>query len=183
MATLTMDDLSDSIKANVYVQDYSAKSAIDGVKIIPVKNFVGEDGDFSEVLRLGQNGEIADLPDFKIAQINRSRLTPRSIKAWHIHLNQDDLWYLPPSNTLFVGLWDLRKNSPTHDTTMRITLGAGQSNLLFIPKGVAHGMKNTSKKDINLFYFVNQQFNLQDPDEKRLKWDAKGADFWETPKE
>lgn len=183
MVTLTTDDLSDSVRANVYTQDYSKQPQIDGVKILPVRNFVGEDGDFCEILRIGQNGKIADLPDFKIAQISRSRLTPKSIKAWHVHLNQEDLWYISPSNTLFVGLWDLRKNSPTNDATMRITLGAGQSNLLFIPRGVAHGMKNTSKKDINLFYFVNSQFDLKNPDEKRLKWDAKGEDFWQTPKE
>ncbi len=176
-------DIDEKVKDKIYIQDYSPKPKIEGVKIISVKNFVGEDGDFSELLRIGENGEIADLPDFKIAQINRSRLIPGSIKAWHIHLNQEDVWYLPPSDSLFVGLLDIREASSTKGVSMRINLGGGNSTLLYIPRGVAHGMKNNSKKDINLFYFVNQQFNLENPDERRLPWDTLGIDFWETPKE
>lgn len=176
-------DIDEKVKDKVYIQDYSPKPKIEGVKIISLKNFVGEDGDFSELLRIGANGEIAELVDFKIAQINRSRLIPGSIKAWHIHLNQEDVWYLPPSDSLFVGLLDVRQDSSTKGVSMRINLGGGNSTLLYIPRGVAHGMKNNSKKDINLFYFVNQQFNLENPDERRIPWDTLGADFWETPKE
>ena len=29
-----------------------------------------------------------------------------------------------------------------------------------------------------LMYFVNQQFSVETPDERRLPWDACGADFW-----
>lgn len=183
MNPLTLDDIDEQLKDKTYIQDYSPKPKIEGVKIIPVKNFVSEDGDFSEILRIGPNGEIPDLPDFKIAQINRSRLIPESVKAWHLHFNQDDVFYLPPSNSLFVGLWDLRKNSSTKGVSMRVNLGAGQSSLLFIPRGVAHGMKNNSMQDINLFYYVNQQFNIENPDERRLSWDALSASFWDTPKE
>ena len=33
-----------------------------------------------------------------------------------------------------------------------------------------------------IVYFVNQQFNPADPDERRLPWDILGADFWQmTP--
>lgn len=183
MQSLTPDDLNSEVKDKVYIQDYSPKAKIDGVKVIPLKNFVGEDGDFSELLRIDPNGEIAELPDFKIAQINRSRLIPGSIKAFHIHLNQEDVWYLPPSDSLFVALWDVRENSATKGVSMRINLGGGTSSLLYIPRGVAHGMKNNSTSDINLFYFVNGQFNLENPDERRLPWDSLGAEFWETPKE
>lgn len=177
---LTMDDINEESRGQIYTQDYSTKPSIEGVKLIPVKNFVSEDGDFSELVRLDE-GEIEGIEDFAIKQINRSRLLPNSIKGWHLHFGQDDIWYLPPSNSLLVGLWDLRKNSKSNGVSVKIALGGGQSSLLFIPRGVAHGMVNVSGSDINLFYFVNQQFDMNNPDEKRLPWDALGEDFW-TPK-
>ena len=61
---------------------------------------------------------------------------------------------------------------------MRVTLGAGTSKLVYIPRGVGHGVHNISNKEGTVIYFVNQQFNLDDPDERRLAWDAAGAEFW-----
>jgi dTDP-4-dehydrorhamnose 3,5-epimerase len=178
---LTLDDIDEKSRGNIYTQDYSAPPTIEDVKIIPVKNFIGEDGDFSELIRINMSGEMEQLPDFKILQINRSRLIRGSVKGWHLHFAQDDVFYLPPSDSLLVGLWDLRKNSKSAGVSMKITLGAGTSSLLYIPRGVAHGMVNISNDDIDLFYFVNQQFDTKNPDEKRLAWDSLGQDFW-TPK-
>jgi dTDP-4-dehydrorhamnose 3,5-epimerase len=177
---LTLDDIDEKSRGQIYVQDYSAKPQIDGVKIIPIKNFVGEDGDFSEIIRM-KDGQIEGIEDMNVSQVNRSRLIAGAIKGWHLHFEQEDIFYLPPSDSLLVGLWDLRKNSPTNGTSMKITLGAGQSSLLFIPRGVAHGMVNISGGPIDLFYFVSAQFDAKNPDERRLPWDSLGADFW-TPK-
>jgi len=179
---LTLDDIDEKSRGQVYVQDYAAKPQISDVKIIPIKNFVGEDGDFSEIIRM-KDGSIEELPDMKVAQVNRSRLLPNAIKGWHLHFEQEDIFYLPPSDSLLVGLWDLRKNSVTNGTSMKITLGAGQSSLLFIPRGVAHGMVNITGQAIDLFYFVSGQFDAKNPDERRLPWDALGADFWTPTKD
>lgn len=179
MNALTLDDIDEKSRGQIYVQDYSAKPTIDGVKIIPIKNFVGEDGDFSEIIRLSE-GSIEGIEDMKVGQVNRSRLLPNAIKGWHLHFEQEDIFYLPPSDSLLVGLWDLRKSSGTNGTSMKITLGAGQSSLLYIPRGVAHGMTNISGEPIDLFYFVSNQFDPKNPDERRLPWDSLGADFW-TP--
>jgi dTDP-4-dehydrorhamnose 3,5-epimerase len=175
--TLTLEDIDEKSRGKIYIQDYSARPQIEGVKIIPIKNFVGEDGDFSEIIRM-QNGQIEGMEDMNVAQVNRSRLLPGGIKGWHLHFDQDDIFYLPPSDSLLVGLWDLRKDSSSK--SMKITLGAGQSSLLFIPRGVAHGMTNISGEPIDLFYFVSSQFDAKNPDERRLPWDSLGADFW-TP--
>lgn len=170
----------DQVTNNVYTQDYSSKTKIDGVKIIDINRFVTDEGDFSEIIRLNESGELESVPGFKLRQINRTRIFPNSVKAWHVHKNQDEVWYVSPYNQLFVGLWDLRKGSPTADAAMRIILGGGKSQLLFIPKGVAHGNANFSNQQAELFYFVSQQFNLNEPDELRLHWDARGKEFW-TP--
>jgi dTDP-4-dehydrorhamnose 3,5-epimerase len=178
MAQLTPEDIDEKVRSHVYTQDYTPKKEISGVKIIPLKNHVGEDGDFCELLHL-DTGEVAEVPGFTLVQINRSRLFPKSVKAWHLHLNQDEIWYILPSQHLFVGLWDVRKGSATTGVSMRIPLGGGQSTLLYIPRGVAHGAMNLIGGPTELFYFINQRFNPQAPDERRLPWDSLGADFWQ----
>ena len=171
-------ELLDALKGKVYAQDYSKKKTIEGVKIAEIKNFISEEGDFSEIIRLDANGETEEFPGFVLQQINRTKLFPKSVKAWHLHMNQDEVWYIPPSFHLFVGLWDVRKKSESSNVTMRIVLGEGRSRLLYIPRGVAHGSANFSSHSIELFYFVNQKFNVQNSDEKRIHWDALGKEFW-----
>lgn len=176
---LTVDDIDESVKDKVYTQDYASKSLIEGVKIISLKDYTGEDSDFTEIIKINEQGYIEALPEFKIMQINRSYMYKNSVKAWHLHFKQDELWYVAPTFSIFVGLWDVRKNSPTKDQTMRVVLG-GKSQLLFIPRGVAHGAANFSNEPINIYYFVNQMFNINEPDERRIPWKALGQEFW-TP--
>lgn len=179
---LTEKDIIE-VPQKLYTQAYKEKVDIEGVSLISLKNNVGEDGDLSEVLRTKENGEIEKIPGFKIAQINRTKLYSGAIKGWHLHFRQDDVWYVLPSSHIIVGLWDLRSSSKTKGAVMRIALGGGNSQLLLIPRGVAHGSVNISQKEAEVFYFVNQKFNIDDPDEKRLPWDSLGADFWVPKKD
>lgn len=175
---LTLADIDPEIAPKVYQQDYSPKIVIEGVKIIRLKRHIGEDGDFCELGKINGNHELEGFPGFKLVQINRTRLEPDTIKAWHIHFKQDEIWYLLPEDRIFIGLWDLRNDSKTKDITMRIVLGGGFSQLLFIPRGVAHGTANFGEKHVDLFYFMNQTFNIKNPDEKRISWDSLGENFW-----
>jgi dTDP-4-dehydrorhamnose 3,5-epimerase len=174
---LTTQELNPKISSDVYLQKYESQEVLDGVRVVPLKNNIGEEGDFCEVMRITDNGMLESLPEFKLAQINRTYLFSNSIKAWHLHLGQDEIWYVSPSEHLFVGLWDLRAKSPTTNKTMRLVLGGGSSSLLYIPRGVAHGSANFSQKEVNLFYFTNAKFNLESPDERRLPWDSI-PNFW-----
>jgi len=176
-------DIDSSIKNRVFTQDYSPKPKIDGVKIITIRNFIGENGDFSELFRVNEAGESEALPGFHVRQINRSKQYDKAIKAWHLHYKQDEIWYVPPDEQLLLGLWDVREGSKTKGTLQKIPLGGGQSIAAYIPRGVAHGAVNFSGSKANVYYFVNNQFNPENPDEQRLPWDAAGADFWEPPKE
>lgn len=183
MNALTDDAIDQTLRDKVYEQDYSPKPAIDGVKVLKFKNFVGENGDFTELMRLNQSGESEMLPGFKPRQINRSKQYDKAIKAWHLHYNQDEIWYVPPDEHLLLGLWDVREGSKTKGILQKIPLGGGNSIAVYIPRGVAHGAANFSGKKANVYYFVNNQFNPEHPDEHRLPWDAAGAEFWEAPKE
>jgi dTDP-4-dehydrorhamnose 3,5-epimerase len=65
---------------------------------------------------------------------------------------------------------------------MRLVLGGGKAQLLYVPRGVAHGAANLWAQAASIIYFVNQQFCLEHPDEGRLPWDLLGKDIWEVAK-
>jgi dTDP-4-dehydrorhamnose 3,5-epimerase len=145
------------------------KSQLDGVRLLDLKLLSDEGGDFCEIARFLQNGALSDF----------SLMEPGAIKAWHLHRLQDDLWFVPPAERLLVGLLDVRDSSRTYQTHLRLTMGAGKPQCLFIPRGVAHGVANLGLVPATILYLVNQVFNSADPDEHRLPYDLLGADFWQ----
>lgn len=182
MADMTLKDISSELQKDVFVQDYTKKPLIEGVKIVEVKRMAGEDGTFEDLLRLDETGHLELFPEIQVRQINRSKLLPGSIKAWHLHFSQEDVWYVAPEDHMILGLWDCREGSTSKGVSMKVVMGNGTSKLVVVPRGVAHGVVNVGKKSGSVFYFVNNQFNLSDADERRLKWDALGASFWEVEK-
>lgn len=174
----TIEDIDEKIRPKVYTQIYSPDQLIDGIKIIQLKSAGGEEGDFCELMRLNSEGEFEQLPGFKVAQINRSTQFPGSVKAWHLHYRQDELWYVPEESHLVAGLWDIRKRSKTFNQTNRIVLGGSTHKMLYIPRGVAHGSANFFNQLGIIIYFMNDRFDKERPDEQRIPWDALGADFW-----
>jgi dTDP-4-dehydrorhamnose 3,5-epimerase len=177
---LSPSQISDQYVNDVYTQEYGAKQTIDGVKVVDLKTMAADDGDFGEIFRLNENGHLEMFPDFQLRQINRTNLFPGSVKAWHMHFRQEEIWSVSANCHIVAGLWDLRKGSPTEGVKQRIVLGGGMAKLLYIPKGVAHGSANFSTEDVQLLYFVNQVFDVANPDERRVHWDILGKEFW-TP--
>lgn len=177
MVKLTSKDIRTDVQPSVTAQSYTPKPKIDGVQILDNPIFSGEDGTFEELGRFDA-GMIQKFPDFEMKQLNRSIILPGSIKAWHLHYNQEDIWYVPPQDFILLGLWDVREKSPTSGLSQKIVMGAGRARLVYIPRGVAHGAANVSHKEATIIYFVNQYFDAAKPDEQRLKWDLLGDDFW-----
>lgn len=164
-------------------QDYSPRPQINGVKVVDLKAFTDDGGYFLELARLPQLAE-QHFPGFVLQQLNYSEMDPGVIKAWHLHEHQDDIWFVPPSHRLLVALRDVRDGSESKDVTMRLVAGRGKAQLIFIPRGVAHGAANLWQQPAAILYFVNQQFTA-DPDkndEYRLPWDQFGAEVWEMTK-
>lgn len=161
----------------MYQAKYKREPRIEGVQIISLKDCITEDSVFAEVIRL-KNGIIESIPHFRIVQINRVCLLPGAIKAWHLHFMQDEIWYVGLSDHLIVGLWDIRKKSKTVGRVEKFAMGAGTSQLLYIPHGVAHGSFVMINSPVELYVFVNKQFNIKNPDERRIPWDSQGTRFW-----
>ncbi len=183
MNTLEKPDIAKEYQPFIATQNYAPKPKIEGVILKEIRNMTSEDGDFSEILRIDEKGDIEGFEGFRIRQINRSKMLPGNIKAWHLHYKQDEIQTVNPEDHLIVGLWDVREDSKTKGISVKYILGGGKAHLLYIPKGVAHGYTNVSKKAATILYFVSEQFSLENPDEQRLPWDSLGKEFWETQKE
>lgn len=163
-------------------QEYSPQAKISGVEIISLDLHSDDGGNFLEVFRIN-DGAIDKLSEpFAVAQVSLSVILPESVKAYHLHKNQDDLWFVPPYNRLLVNLHDVRQDSATLNQHQRLVLGGGKAQLIRIPAGVAHGAKNCYQTPMQLFYATNAQFDAENPDEWRLPWDQFGSDVWEITK-
>ncbi len=178
MQRLDPTSIGDDYRSQVTVQAYGSGGRIDGVEFIALRHLMDEGGDFMELIRLNEHGALAAKPDMKVTQVNYSRVLPGAIKAFHLHFNQEDVWFVPPTDRLLIGLLDVRAGSPTYQQHMRFILGPGPSRMVYIPRGVAHGAANLWGQPAQIMYFVNQHFSLEEPDERRLPWDVCGADFW-----
>lgn len=176
------------------LQKYEPMKFIDGVKLIDLKLFHDDGGEFCEIARLlafiscgeATTGPLYDGPEVlgDEWQINYSMIMPGVVKAFHIHLAQVDLWFIPPGNRALVILHDRRPKDPTLNMNgplptganrMRIVMGV-KPQLLVIPPGVAHGIKNIDTKPISMIYLVNRHFNPKD--EYRLPYDYDKLTDW-----
>jgi dTDP-4-dehydrorhamnose 3,5-epimerase-like enzyme len=162
------------------IQNYGGTPQIEGVEIVQLRRFNDDGGSMTELGRLNE-GVHRDVPGFTVRQVNFSVMDPGVIKAFHLHRKQTDVWFVPPSSKMLVVLGDTREGSPTENEVRRIVMGDGNSRLLRIPPGVAHGVRNIGEGHGQIIYFVDNQFD-PDPgacDEGRVPWDHFGTEIWE----
>jgi dTDP-4-dehydrorhamnose 3,5-epimerase len=166
------------------VQEYGAGQAIEGVGTIDLRRFRDDGGSMVELLRFAETRP-AGLEGFEPAQINYSTIQPGSIKAFHVHLRQTDVWFVPPEDRVLLVLVDVREGVSTSGRHVRTLLGDGRAELVRIPPGVAHGCRNLGRRPARVIYFSDLAFS-PDPeqcDEGRLPWDFVGAEVWEVARE
>lgn len=95
---------------------------------------------------------------------------PGTIKAFHWHKKQDDLWFFANGRARVV-LYDRRQTSPTKGQTQVIYAGQNDYKLIFIPQGVVHGYQIIGQEPSFLFYHVTEMYDTKDPDEERIPYD------------
>jgi dTDP-4-dehydrorhamnose 3,5-epimerase len=181
---LSVKDLLPDVAAALARQSYAPRAPIEGVALGEVPVFRSPDGLFAEIARVDADGALQGVAGVRPVQWNWSLLEPGTVKAWHVHLGQEDVWIIPPDSALLVGLADLRRGAPTAGNLQRLTLGGGRCHRLLIPRGVAHGVANLAGRPQAMLYAVNSFFTA-DPDatdEWRLPWDRFGEAFWQMGK-
>lgn len=165
-------------------QDY-ARPPIRDVEYAALRRFTDDGGSITELARLTDSGHAQAFSAFRVRQINYSTIEPGVIKAFHLHERQRDLWYVPPEDRILLVLVDVRADSGTPRHVMKMMLGDGNSLVVSIPPGVAHGFRNVGDRTARVIYLTDLHFSPdpEDTDEGRLPWDLVGAGIWEPAKE
>jgi dTDP-4-dehydrorhamnose 3,5-epimerase len=173
-------DFSREAKRAFHAQTYTPAPTIEGVVLVPLTRHTDDGGALTELARL-TDGRAAGLEGFTVRQINFSELAPGAIKAFHLHVRQTDVWYVPPGDRMLIVLLDVRHGSTTESARMRFVLGDGASRLLRIPPGVAHGVRNVGPQSGRIVYLTDVHFSPEPSltDEGRLPWDFAGPEVWE----
>jgi dTDP-4-dehydrorhamnose 3,5-epimerase len=91
-------------------------------------------------------------------QLSMASMNPDCTKAWHIHKQQVDWWYVP-FGALKLVLYDARPDSPTYKEMQEFLLGPEYGQLVVkIPPGVAHGSKVIGGVT-HLFYVTSKTYS------------------------
>lgn len=129
---------------------------IAGVEIKDLVTHPDERGFFRELIRKED-----DFFAEGFGQWSHSMMYQGVAKAWHIHREQIDWWYVA-GGVLKAVLHDMRPNSPTYRETMEIFMGEHQpARIVRIPPGVAHGCKCISGP-AHLFYVTSLVYDPAD---------------------
>ena len=148
---------------------------INGVKVNQYDLWPDDRGYFLEVIRMGQ-GLAADFP-VESTQVSAALSYPGTIKAFHYHHYQTDLW-APAAGMFQVALVDLRPSSPTFGRKNTLYAGALKPWHILIPPGVGHGYKVIGETAGMLVYVTNRLYNPKD--EGRIAYNDPGIHYdWE----
>ncbi len=158
------------------IRTCDSKDVIAGVELRQHEVWPDDRGYFLEVTRMGQG--LTTGFDPAQTQVSAAMSYPGTIKAFHFHRHQTDVW-LPVNGMLQVALVDLRPGSETFGRKNTFYIGSLKCWQVLIPPGVGHGYKVVGDRPSMLVYVTNR---LYDPkDEGRIPYnDPEIAYDWET---
>jgi len=143
---------------------------ISGVKIKKLKVWADKPDIGQKDVKQGYLMEVLRADEGLINKFGQTTFTVAykgTIKAFHWHKYQDDLWFIATGRAKVV-LYDRREKSPTFGQTQVIEAGVNNFKLIVIPRGVAHGYQVLSKEPVLLFYHVTKAYNRDNPDEEHI---------------
>jgi dTDP-4-dehydrorhamnose 3,5-epimerase len=146
-----------------------ASERIQGVYIVPLKQFADDRGYFFESFRKSWVPGVAEM-----IQGNVSFSKAGVLRGLHYHLKQADFWLVPQGHVR-AALYDMRPSSPTRGASQIQELGEKHPFGLYIPRGVAHGFFTLAPSMMT--YLVDNYYD--NTDERGIRWDdpALGIDW------
>ncbi len=157
------------------IREASSADLIDGVRLHRFDIWPDDRGYFLEVIRMKQ-GLAGDFPA-ETTQVSAALSYPGTIKAFHFHRHQTDLW-APALGMFQVALVDLRPESRTFGLKNTIYAGALRPFEILIPPGVGHGYKVIGESAAMLVYVTNRLYNPDD--EGRVAYNHRSIQYdWE----
>jgi dTDP-4-dehydrorhamnose 3,5-epimerase len=143
----------------VVIRTPDAAGVIDGVRVSPYAQWPDDRGYFLEIARMGQ-GLAAAFPA-ESTQVSAALSYPGTIKAFHFHRHQTDLW-VPAMGMFQVVLVDFRPQSCTFGVKNTLYTGSLKPWQILIPPGVGHGYKVIGPDPAMLVYVTNRFYDPQD---------------------
>lgn len=146
------------------------KGQIEGTVIKPLTSWPDDRGHFTEIFRDHEDV----VAGFEVKQTSLTMTRPGTIKAFHFHEFQDDV-FVPLVGTIRISLVDFRTASPTYGLANSIFCGDRYLKAVRIPKGVAHGYEVLGDTEMTMVYYTNQHYNPKDEhrfahDDPRIGW-------------
>jgi dTDP-4-dehydrorhamnose 3,5-epimerase len=147
---------------------------IEGVRIVPMRQFADERGWFLEARRETWFRELGGKPS---AQTNIVRSREGVIRGLHYHeLGQDDLFFCVEGMVRVV-LFDRRPGSPTEGVAWSYDIGEENLEAVYIPGRIAHGYEALT--DCLFVYNVTHEYDPAAPDEHNFPWsDERVRHLW-----
>ena len=109
------------------------ESRISGVSIVPLKRIPDERGTIMHGVR-------SDAMLNPFGEVYFKKLYFEVVNGWHVHETLM-LNYICISGMIKLALYDMRRDSPTHNALQEIFIGDDNYCLVHIPPGVANGSK------------------------------------------
>ena len=147
------------------------------MRIAPYAVWPDDRGYFLEVMRAGKG--LAELYALETTQVSTAVSYPGTIKAFHFHRHQTDLW-VPAMGMFQVALVDLRPGSRTFGGKNTRYVGALRPwQTPTIPPGVGHGYKVIGTQPGMLVYATDRFYDPSD--EGRIPYNDERIGYdWET---
>jgi dTDP-4-dehydrorhamnose 3,5-epimerase len=158
------------------IRTATSADLIEGVRVQPYDLWPDDRGYFLEVMRMGQG--LAAGFDPRTTQVSSALSYRGTIKAFHFHKFQTDLW-VPMSGVFQVALVDMRQGSRTFGLKNTLYVGDLRPWQILIPPGVGHGYKVVGEGSGVLVYVTSQIYNPSD--EGRIGYNDASINYdWET---
>lgn len=130
------------------------------VMLVQPKVFGDERGGFAELYK--QSDFVAAGISESFSQINYSMSKKDVVRGLHYQLPpkaQAKLVQVIKGSVFDVAV-DIRKSSPTYGKWVSVTLTAQEKNMLYIPKGFAHGFC-ALEDDTQLVYYCTEEYSVE----------------------
>ena len=149
------------------------KGQIAGATVKELQCWPDDRGHFAEIFR--DDEKLVE--NFEVRQTSLTMTRAGVIKAFHFHLEQDDI-FVPIRGTIRIVLVDFRVGSPTCGVANSIFAGALYPRAVRIPRGIAHGYEVLPGDEMLMVYYTDQHYNPKD--EYRFRHDdpAIGFTWW-----
>jgi len=129
------------------------KTTIPGVIVKKLTKFSDNRGWLSECFRQDElNRE--NYPVMSYAVMTK----PSMVRGPHEHIEQTDFFCFTDSTKFKIYLWDNRKKSPAFGRKMNITIGTNGPEMLIIPPGVVHAIKNIGDRPASIINYPDRLY-------------------------